>query len=410
MMFIVQMEIGMKKSFGLIFLSATIMASSSIQKILPSVVNIYLDEKDHIHHTLGSGVIVDSKNGYIITNAHVVKSSGKIIVTLENKNYFEARVVGVDKDSDIAVLKINAPNITAASISYRPVSIGQKIYTVGNPYGLSNTVTSGIISAKGRKIGLEKYENFIQLDAAINPGNSGGALVDENGNLIGINTAVFSTTGTNIGLGFAIPAYMFSPIASQLIRYGKMDRSTLGVYVQNMNPKLAKALGHKTMGGVLVSRIVPKSNAEALGIKALDIITQIGPNLVNSFLDLNSIIGTLRVNQDISVTILRQSKTIRLSGKFKKFKYSDSKSALSGVVLAPVEYWNEKENVVKGLRVADIKMDSRAWLAGLRPNDILVSANGILVKQMEDIAKFEQQASLLLIAKRDGIEQFLVID
>lgn len=398
------------KKLLLTILPTLILANSMINKTLPAVVNIYLDEKDHKHHTLGSGVIIDNKNGYILTNAHVVKKFGNIIVTLENKNYYQAKIIGSDPDSDIAVLKIDAPDLKQIDITYKNVGIGEKIYTIGNPYGLSNTVTSGIISAKGRQIGLEKYENFLQTDAPINPGNSGGALINEQGKLIGINTAVFSNSGSNIGLGFAIPAFIFGPVSEQLIKYGHMNRSTLGVYVQNLTPRLAAALKTKTVNGVIVSKVIPNSNADRLGIKPMDIIIQIGPNLVNSFVDLNSAVGVLRVNDDFNASIFRKGKNIRIKGKFNKQPSNESKNILSGLILSPISYWSDNDKAVSGLRIVDIKKDSKAWIAGLRTNDILVSVDGDTSTKLDEMNQFEDKKSLLVTVKRAGIEKFIVVE
>src|SRR5690606_34888879 len=220
----------------------------------------------------GSGVIVDAKNGYIITNAHVVENADEITVTLLDDRQLKAEVIGRDKPSDIAVLKVDAKNLTQMPLAdSSKAEVGDFVLAIGNPFALSHTVTSGIISALGRTDAFgnpDSYQDFIQTDAPINPGNSGGALVNLNGELVGINTAIFSGTGGNIGIGFAIPSNMVKAVMEQLIRYGEVKRGMLGVQLANQfTPDIAESLGLESARGALVSQVIENSAADKAGIK-----------------------------------------------------------------------------------------------------------------------------------------------
>jgi len=244
--------------------------------------------------SLGSGVIVDSAKGYVLTNAHVVKGAEEVRVTLMDDREFKAKVVGVDDDTDIAVLKINADRLTAINLGDSDrLQVGDFVVAIGNPFGLHQTVTSGIISALGRSgIGNpDQFEDFIQTDASINPGNSGGALVDMAGRLVGVNTAILSQSGGNIGIGFAIPVNITKQVMDQIIKYGKINRGRLGVIVQNLTPDLAKALKLNLTQGVVVTKVQPGTPAAKAGLKAGDVIVGINGRKVESYRDLRNTIG-----------------------------------------------------------------------------------------------------------------------
>ncbi len=233
----------------------------------------------------GSGVIVDAKNGYIITNAHVIENATEITVSLRDERQVKAEVVGKDAGSDVAVLKVPTKNLIEMPLADSDkAEVGDFVIAIGNPFGLQHTVTSGIISALGRSgINPEGYEDFIQTDASINPGNSGGALVNLDGQLVGVNSAIFSRSGGNIGIGFAIPSNMVKAVMTQLIQYGEVKRGMLGVQLRNLTPAIAESLGLENSRGALVGQVVEGSPAEKAGIKAGDIVTSINGKPVAEF-------------------------------------------------------------------------------------------------------------------------------
>lgn len=396
----------------LLLISSSLYAQTTelINNAMKSVVNLYAFGNHKHDHSLGSGIIISSK-GYLITNAHVVSGYGNIIVTLEDKNYYKAKLIGIDNDSDIAVLKIDAKNLNPLTVSYRPLTIGQHVYAIGNPFGFTHSVTSGIISALGRRVGLLKYENFIQIDAPINPGNSGGALVDEQGKLIGINSAIFSKTGANNGVGFAIPSSIFDPIIKQIMDHGSVNRGLLGVYVQELNPRIADAMKIPTLAGVLVTNIVPNSNAAALGLQPFDIITHINKQQIDSFTDLQSTIATIRIDNKIDVTIIRNGKKLNLSGTQKHTNSKHYDNLLSGVKLEPKQYWDEEENLVSGLEVTAINEDSKAWMADLRIKDIITTINNQPCRNLLELARIYQKkpAKMLMLVKRMSLNHVLIL-
>jgi serine protease Do len=265
--------------------------------------------------SLGSGVIVSS-DGYIITNNHVVEKSDEIKVTLLDKRMFKGRIVGADPKTDIAIVKIDAANLpTIPWGDSEKLQVGEFVLAIGNPYGLSHTVTMGIISAVGRaNVGIADYEDFIQTDAAINPGNSGGPLVNIKGELIGINTAIFSKTGGYQGIGFAVPTNMVRPLMSQLIQKGKIIRGWLGVTIQEMTPEIAQKFGLEKSRGALVSDVTKGSPAEKAGILRGDIVIEFNRKEVKDVASLRNMVSQSKVGSDVLIKILRSGKeyTVRL--------------------------------------------------------------------------------------------------
>ncbi len=255
----------------------------------------------------GSGVIVDAKNGYIITNHHVVENASEITITLLDNRSFTAKVVGSDEGADIAVLQAKQPNLIAMPLGDSAhLEVGDFVVAIGNPFGLQHTVTAGIVSALGRSgINPEGYEDFIQTDASINPGNSGGALVNLKGELVGINSAILSGSGGNIGIGFAIPVNMVRGVMDQLIKYGQVKRGILGVNIYNVTPEIAKEFGLAESTGALVAGVAPGSSADHAGIKTGDIITSINAVVMKSASELRNSIGMLRVGDKVEIGLLR---------------------------------------------------------------------------------------------------------
>ncbi|MDB6083377.1 MAG: serine protease DegQ, partial [Gammaproteobacteria bacterium] len=258
----------------------------------------------------GSGVIVDAKNGYIITNYHVVENASEITITLLDNRSFAAKVIGSDEGADIAVLQAKQPNLVAMSLGDSGhLEVGDFVVAIGNPFGLQHTVTAGIVSALGRSgINPEGYEDFIQTDASINPGNSGGALVNLKGELVGINSAILSGSGGNIGIGFAIPVNMVKGVMDQLIKYGQVKRGILGVNIYNVTPEIAKEFGLTESSGALVAGVAPGSAAERAGIKTGDIISSINGIAMKGAGELRNAIGMLRVGDKVEIGLLRDGK------------------------------------------------------------------------------------------------------
>ena len=255
----------------------------------------------------GSGVIIDAKAGYVMTNNHVIERAEEIVVTLKDNHQYKAKLVGTDPDTDIAVLQIEAKNLTALEIGDSDkLQVGDFVIAIGNPFGLGQTVTSGIVSALGRTgLGLESYENFIQTDASINPGNSGGALINLRGELIGINTAIFTPGGGNVGVGFAVPINMAASVMKQLVANGEVHRGRLGVQVKDLTPELAESMGIAARQGAIVDFVDVLSPAQRAGLALGDVILAVDGNPVHGAADLRNRVGLTPVGHKIQLSLLR---------------------------------------------------------------------------------------------------------
>jgi len=255
----------------------------------------------------GSGVIVDAAQGYVLTNAHVVENETSIIITTKDNRRYAAKLIGRDTATDVAVLKIDPGNLTAVPFGDSDkLQVGDFVVAIGNPFGLGQTVTSGIVSALGRSgLGIEGYEDFIQTDASINPGNSGGALVDLRGELVGINTAILAPGGGNIGIGFAVPINMAHEVMDQLIRYGEVKRGLIGVSIQDLTPDLALAMNTKHTNGAVIARVAPDSPAQQAGLKSGDIVIAANGVPIHSGTQLRNAIGLTRIGNNVGLTIDR---------------------------------------------------------------------------------------------------------
>lgn len=264
----------------------------------------------------GSGVVVDASKGYIVTNHHVIDQADTITVTLNDGRQFAADIVGSDPDSDVAVIKIAASGLSDLKLANSDqLRVGDFVVAIGNPFGLGQTVTSGIVSALGRSGLGEGYEDFIQTDASINPGNSGGALVNLNGELIGINTAILAPGGGSVGINFAIPANMVESLMEQIVRYGQVRRGQLGVLVQDLTPELAQAFGLRPNQGALISRIIAGSAAARAGLKEGDIVTAVNQRAIHNSSTLRNAIGLLESGARVQLDILRGGNPMTLNAQ-----------------------------------------------------------------------------------------------
>ena len=271
--------------------------------------------REHLFRSAGSGVIVDAREGYIVTNAHVVQNANEITVTLQDGRDVKAEVVGSDQPSDVAVLKVSAEGLAQMPLGDSShLEVGDFVVAIGNPFGLQHTVTSGIVSGLSRTgINPDGYEDFIQTDASINPGNSGGALVNLRGELIGINTEIISSNGANVGIGFAIPVNMARTVMDQLIKYGAVKRGQLGVSMYTVTPDIAHSLGLASAVGALVSQVVEGSPADKAGLRVGDVITSVNGQPVKSNSELRNAIGLMRVGDSMDIGLTRDGKPMRVT-------------------------------------------------------------------------------------------------
>lgn len=319
---------------------------------------------------LGSGVIIDAAKGYVVTNNHVVDNANSIKVQLSDGRKFDAKVVGKDPRSDIALIQIQDPkNLTAIKIADSDaLRVGDYTVAIGNPFGLGETVTSGIVSALGRSgLNAENYENFIQTDAAINRGNSGGALVNLNGELIGINTAILAPDGGNIGIGFAIPSNMVKNLTAQMVQYGQVKRGELGILGTELNSELAKAMKVDAQRGAFVSQVMPNSSAAKAGIKAGDVITSLNGKPISSFAALRAEVGSMPIGSKVTLGLLRDGKPVNVSLELQQSSQNqvDSSTIFSGIEGAEMS----NKGADKGVVVNNVKANSPAARIGLKKGD-----------------------------------------
>jgi Do/DeqQ family serine protease len=357
----------------------------------------------------GSGVIFDARSGYIVTNAHVIEHASEITVTLQDGRDLKAEIIGSDTPSDVAVLKVKPDGLTQIPLGDSArMEVGDFVVAIGNPFGLQHTVTSGIISGLSRSgINPDGYEDFIQTDASINPGNSGGALVNLRGELIGINTAILSRSGGNIGIGFAIPVNMARSVMDQLIRYGSVKRGQLGVSMYTVTPDIAHSLGLPSAVGALVSQVVEGSPAEQAGIRTGDVITSVNGQPVKSNSELRNTIGLLRVGDKVEIGLLRDGKPLRVTAVI-----AETTPELSG---GPAGIHKSFEGAVLGdapdaggALVRSVEPGSAAAQAGLRADDVIVGANRGHVSNVRDLRERARGAAVLVLEVRRGATVLLV--
>jgi Do/DeqQ family serine protease len=354
----------------------------------------------------GSGVIVDAANGYVITNHHVVEGAGEIAVTLKDRRRFTAELVGSDKATDVAVLKIEANNLTARSLGDPDsLRVGDSVVAIGNPFGLGQTVTSGIVSALGRSgINIEGYEDFIQTDASINPGNSGGALVTTTGRLVGINTAIIAPAGGNVGIGFAVPVDMVAAVMKQIIEHGEVRRGRIGVSIQDLTPDLAEALGISQAYGAVVGSVEDNSPAAAAGLQAGDVIVSVDGSQISGSADLRNLVGLAPLGSEVAVGYLRDGKrgTARMRVEAEPGASAAIPDRLAGATF---------EDRTEGVLVTAVDPSSPAAQAGLREGDVIAAVNRTPVSSASELARAVRntKGTLALALFRGGARLFLVI-
>lgn len=381
-----------------------------------------LEPKKYSQEGQGSGFII-SKDGYILTNNHVVKDADRITVTLGDERKFSAKVIGSDPKTEVALIKIDDPH----ELPYLELGnsdeleVGEWVLAAGNPFGLSQTLTAGIVSAKGRsEVGIAEYGNFIQTDAAINPGNSGGPLLNVDGEVVGINTAIYTRTGGYMGIGFAIPINQAIQIKDQLVKHGKISRSVLGIYIQDVDEELAKSFGLEEKGGILISDVVEDSAAEEARLEEGDIIVEMDGKKVGKVAAFRNRVASTPPDSTLKLKVFRNGKYKKISAITKEMegggvvadsglleKIGLSVDALDGDAARQLGCGGEQ-----GVLVAEVGQDSPAWRAGLKPGQIIASIDrkpiGNVEEFMQALSEVEDGRVLFLVADGRG-SRFVVV-
>lgn len=360
---------------------------------------------------LGSGVIIDADEGYIVTNNHVIDQADEIVVTLKDGRQIEAKKLGSDEASDIALLQIDADDLNEIKISDSDsLRVGDFAVAIGSPFGLGQTVTSGIVSALGRSgLNIESYEDFIQTDAAINSGNSGGALVNLRGELIGINTAILGPNGGNVGIGFAIPSNMVNNLVKQIIEFGEVRRGVLGVSGRSVNGEIAKAMELETSQGGFIEQVSPGSAAEESGIKAGDVITKVNGKAVKSFSELRGKIGSIGAGKTIKLTIIRNGDEKNFNVTLKKSELANVEASSIHPMLEGAELENDLQG--EGIGITSIEDGSPAAIIGLKTNDIITGVNRQRIRNIGELRSFlkDHKGVFALNVKRGNSNLYLMI-
>ena len=367
-------------------------------------------QQERESNSLGSGVLVDARRGLVLTNHHVIAKADAIRVTLGDGRTLKAELVGADPATDVAVLRVPTPGLTALTLADSDrLKVGDFVVAIGNPFGLSRTVTSGIVSGLGRTgLGIEGYENFIQTDASINPGNSSGPLVNLRGELVGINTAILAPGGGNIGIGFAIPVNMARAIMDQIVDHGAVRRGAFGVAVQDLTPDLVTALKLDSQAGALVSAVDPDSAAAAAGLREGDVILRLDGRPVTNGADVRNRFGLLRVGARVELAILRDGRAMTLKGEiadpYRGFVPADKLApSLAGALLG------DPRGRGGAVLVGPVTKDSAAWQSGLREGDLIREVNGMRIGTLRDLTLVLRQSRGLFRLQIQRGEQLILL-
>lgn len=352
----------------------------------------------------GSGVIVDAEHGYILTNHHVVEGADEIQISLFNDTSLDAEIIGSDAATDIAVIKVDPENLVDLPIGDSDlVEVGDFVIAIGNPFGLGHTVTSGIVSALGRTgINRNGYEDFIQTDASINPGNSGGALVNMRGELIGINSAIVSRTGGNVGIGFAVPSAIARSIMRQILDYGEVRRGLLGVSIQTIDAESAKALGAEVDSGALVSAIEPGSAAEAAGLQVDDIIVRVNDKKIDDSHELANAIGLKGSGELVDIEFVRDGKTHKVKAKLGQRTVTQSGGSEIHPGLQGAQFATSSANATGGVDVTEVEPGSPAAQRGLRAGDTIIAVNRQQVQNLQQLQEIADASRILFLLVQRG--------
>jgi Do/DeqQ family serine protease len=411
-----------------------------LERVTPSVVNVYTQTRvrvrsplmedpffrrffnipdvprERISQSLGSGVIVDAERGYVLTNNHVIAGADDISITLSDGRNFEAEVIGTDPDTDLAMVRIDAEDLQALPFAdSNRLRVGDFVVAVGNPFGLGQTVTSGIVSALGRAgfRGLE-FQNFIQTDASINPGNSGGALINLRGELVGINSAIFTPSGGNVGIGFAIPSAMARYVMSELASNGEVRRGTLGIFVQDLTGDLAKAFGVAAGLGVVVAEVAADSGADRAGLRAGDVITAIMGYPVGSAQQFHNLEGQFPVGETLELEYIRDRDARQAIVSVEELQVLDGARVDRRLVGGMFEELSlrQRSDDVAGVLLADLEPGSRLARQGLRKGDIITGANRMKIRDLGEFREVIRSVSgpLYLQVRRDGSDYVARVD
>jgi serine protease Do len=373
--------------------------------------------------SMGSGFVIN-QNGHIITNNHVVEGATEITVRLSDGREFSAKVVGRDPKTDLALLKVEATGLpTIAMGDSAELKVGEPVMAIGNPFGLEQTVTTGIVSATGRVIGQGPYDDFVQTDASINPGNSGGPLINGRGQAIGINAAIFSQSGGSVGIGFAIPSNQAKSVVTQLAENGRVSRSWLGVAIQPLTPDLAKGLGIKETKGALVANVTDDSPAAKAGMKQGDVITEYDGKKVSGSEELPRLVADTPAGREVALTVMRDGKPVKLTAKVSKLDEPDQQVASEagekgklGVAVEPVTTAIAKDLGMKdaaGVVVRRVEDGSRAANAGIRPGDVILEVDREPVKDVASLKKIVDKhgkdAPMLVLLQRQDARIYVAV-
>jgi len=358
----------------------------------------------------GSGVIVDAGNGYILTNHHVVSNADEIQISLIDGQLLDAEIIGSDAATDIAVLKVDADDLTEMPIGDSDVvRVGDFVIAIGNPFGLGHTVTSGIVSALGRTGIGDGLEDFIQTDASINPGNSGGALVNMRGELVGINSAIISRTGGNVGIGFAVPTRIASSIMNQILDFGEVRRGLLGVTISPIDAAAAEALNASVDSGALITEVVPDSAAEKAGLQVQDIIVEVDDKKISNARELSNAIGLMTAGDEVSIRYIREGSARTARAELGRRVATVTSGADIHVGLAGAEFASNSVATSRGgIEVASVEQNSPAAQRGLRDGDVVVAVNRTVVRSIADLIRIASENDILFLLVQRGDRQLML--